>query len=160
MFALLSLHIFLYGCNIFAWRGTRINHNFIFEFSPNTALKRRDAFLISASLMTAVVSALVVHLLLRSAGVSQKHVDAIPGALLLVLNQKSSTSSPLVSFSNPYTKHFHCVSLQVFTGLLFCPFNVFYRSTRYCFIRVMRNIALSPFYKVNAHLFPLLLGFP
>ncbi|CAL9057263.1 phosphate transporter PHO1-2-like isoform X2 [Musa acuminata AAA Group] len=119
MFALLSLHIFLYGCNIFAWRGTRINHNFIFEFSPNTALKRRDAFLISASLMTAVVSALVVHLLLRSAGVSQKHVDAIPGALLLV-----------------------------FTGLLFCPFNVFYRSTRYCFIRVMRNIALSPFYKV------------
>ncbi|URE12448.1 EXS family [Musa troglodytarum] len=119
MFALLSLHIFLYGCNIFAWRGTRINHNFIFEFSPNTALKRRDAFLISASLMTAVVTALVVHLLLRSAGVSQKHVDAIPGALLLV-----------------------------FTGLLICPFNVFYRSTRYCFIRVMRNIALSPFYKV------------
>ncbi|KAJ8485045.1 hypothetical protein OPV22_017530 [Ensete ventricosum] len=119
MFALLSLHIFLYGCNIFAWRGTRINHNFIFEFSPNTALKRRDAFLISASLMTAVVGALVVHLLLRSAGVSQTHVDAIPGALLLV-----------------------------FTALLICPFNVFYRSTRYCFIRVMRNIALSPFYKV------------
>ncbi|RZS27944.1 hypothetical protein BHM03_00061498 [Ensete ventricosum] len=119
MFALLSLHIFLYGCNIFAWRGTRINHNFIFEFSPNTALKRRDAFLISASLMTAVVGALVVHLLLRSAGVSQTHVDAIPGALLLV-----------------------------FTALLICPFNVFYRSTRYCFIRVMRNIALSPFYKI------------
>lgn len=119
MFALLSLHIFLYGCNIFAWRGTRINHNFIFEFSPNTVLKHRDAFLISASLMTAVVSALVVHLLLRSAGVSQRHVDAIPGALLLV-----------------------------FTALLLCPFNIFYRSTRYCFLRVMRNIAFSPLYKV------------
>ncbi|RWW46940.1 hypothetical protein BHE74_00047107 [Ensete ventricosum] len=36
----------------------------------------------------------------------------------------------------------------VFTALLICPFNVFYRSTRYCFIRVMRNIALSPFYKL------------
>jgi hypothetical protein len=34
-------------------------------------------------------------------------------------------------------------------GLLVCPFNVFYRSTRYCFMRVMRNIVLSPFYKVN-----------
>lgn len=85
MFALISLHIFLYGCNILAWRGCRINHNFIFEFSPNTALKHRDAFLVSASLMTAVVAALVVHLLLRSAGVlSQQHVDIIPGALLLV----------------------------------------------------------------------------
>ncbi|WOK95395.1 phosphate transporter PHO1-2-like [Canna indica] len=119
MFALISLHIFLYGCNILAWRGTRINHNFIFEFSSNTALKHRDAFLVSASLMTAVVTALVGHLLLRSAGVSQQHVDAIPGSLLLVS-----------------------------TALLFCPFNIFYRSTRYCFLRVIRNIAFSPLYKV------------
>ncbi|XP_042449942.1 phosphate transporter PHO1-2-like isoform X1 [Zingiber officinale] len=120
VFALISLHIFLYGCNILAWRGCRVNHNFIFEFSPNTALKYRDAFLISASLMTAVVAALVAHLLLRSAGVySQQHVDTIPGALLLV-----------------------------FTVLLLLPFNVFYRSTRYCFLRVIRNIIFSPLYKV------------
>ncbi|XP_074592009.1 phosphate transporter PHO1-2-like [Curcuma longa] len=120
MFALISLHIFLYGCNILAWRGCRINHNFIFEFSPSTALKHRDAFLISASLMTVVVAALVAHLLLRSAGVlSQQHVDTIPGALLLVL-----------------------------TVLLFLPFNIFYRSTRYCFLRVIRNIIFSPMYKV------------
>ncbi|WOL04383.1 phosphate transporter PHO1-2-like isoform X2 [Canna indica] len=119
MFALISLHIFLYGCNILAWRSTRINQNFIFEFSANTALKHRDAFLISSSLMTAVVTALVVHLLLRSAGLSQRHVDAIPGAILLLL-----------------------------TGILVCPFNIFYRSTRYCFIRVMRNIVFSPLYKV------------
>lgn len=84
MFALLSLHIFLYGCNIFMWRATRINHNFIFEFSANTALKHRDAFLICTSFMTMVVAAMVIHLLLRSAGIFPRHIDAIPGILLLV----------------------------------------------------------------------------
>ncbi|GER52249.1 phosphate transporter PHO1 [Striga asiatica] len=94
MFALLSLHLFMYGCNLFMWKSTRINYNFIFEFQPSTALKYRDAFLICTCLMTSVVGAL-------------------SSALLLV-----------------------------------CPFNIFYRPTRYCFIRVIRNIVCSPFYKV------------
>ncbi|XP_043706189.1 phosphate transporter PHO1-like [Telopea speciosissima] len=118
-FALLSLHLFLYGCNIFMWKNTRINYNFIFEFSPSTALKYRDLFLICTSLMTAVVGAMVVHLLLRSNGFSPTQVDAIPGILLLF-----------------------------FIGVLICPFNIFYRSTRYYFIRVIRNIVCSPLYKV------------
>ncbi|XP_010262400.1 PREDICTED: phosphate transporter PHO1-like isoform X2 [Nelumbo nucifera] len=119
MFALLSLHLFMYGCNLFMWRSTRINYNFIFEFPPSTALKYRDAFLICTSFMTTVVAAMVIHLLLRSNGFLPQQVDAIPGVLLLF-----------------------------YIGLLICPFNIFYRSTRYCFIRVMRNIICSPFYKV------------
>ncbi|XP_072968909.1 phosphate transporter PHO1-2-like [Typha angustifolia] len=119
MVALLSLHIFLYGCNLFMWKSTRINHNFIFDFSSTTALKHRDAFLICASFMTTVVGAMVIHLVLRSTNISSQHADALPGALLLL-----------------------------FMTLLLCPFNVFYRSTRYCLLRVLRNIVLSPFYKV------------
>ncbi|XP_043690864.1 phosphate transporter PHO1-like [Telopea speciosissima] len=119
MFALLSLHLFMYGCNLFMWKNTRINYNFIFEFSPTTALKYRDAFLICTSLMTAVVGAMVIHLLLRSTGFSPTQVDAIPGVLFLL-----------------------------FIGLLICPFNIFYRSTRYYFIRVICNIVSSPFCKV------------
>ncbi|KAJ0966511.1 hypothetical protein J5N97_023428 [Dioscorea zingiberensis] len=119
MFALLSLHIFLYGCNLFAWRSTRINHNFIFEFNSNTSLKHRDAFLICTCFMTTVVGAMVIHLLLKSTGVFPPHIDAIPGILLLL-----------------------------FIGMLICPFNICYRSTRYSFLRVMRNIACSPLYTV------------
>ncbi|XP_042513846.1 phosphate transporter PHO1-like isoform X2 [Macadamia integrifolia] len=119
MFALLSLHMFMYGSNLFMWKNTRINYNFIFEFSPTTALKYRDAFLICTSLMTAVVGAMVIHLLLRSTSFSSTQVDAIPGVLFLF-----------------------------FIGLLICPFNIFYRSTRYYFIRVIRNIISSPFCKV------------
>ncbi|KAK7356647.1 hypothetical protein VNO80_15922 [Phaseolus coccineus] len=119
VFALLSLHLFLYGCNLLMWKNTRINYNFIFEFSPSTALKHRDAFLMSTTLMTTVVGAMVIHLLLRAADFSPTQIDAIPGVLLLF-----------------------------FTALLICPFDIFYRPTRYCFIRVIRNIVCSPFYKV------------
>ncbi|OEL38410.1 Phosphate transporter PHO1-2, partial [Dichanthelium oligosanthes] len=117
MFALISLHAFLYGCNLFMWKSTRINNNFIFDFSSSTALTHRDAFLMSASIMCTVVAALVINLFLRNAGAT--YTDALPGALLLLS-----------------------------TGVLFCPFDIFYRSTRYCFMRVMRNIIFSPFYKV------------
>ncbi|KAK4786638.1 hypothetical protein SAY86_010471 [Trapa natans] len=119
VFSLLSLHLFMYGCNLFMWRSTRINYNFIFEFSSSTSLKYRDAFLICTTFMTSVVSAMVVHLLLRANGFSNSQVDAIPGILLMI-----------------------------FIATLVCPVDIFYRPTRYCFLRVMRNIICSPFYKV------------
>ncbi|KAG6766247.1 hypothetical protein NC652_021800 [Populus alba x Populus x berolinensis] len=119
VFTLLSFHLFMYGCNLFMWKGTRINYNFIFEFQPSTALKYRDAFLICTTFMTSVVAAMVIHLLLRASGFSPNHVDAIPGILLLI-----------------------------FVFVLICPFDIFYRPTRYCFIRIIRNIVCSPFYKV------------
>ncbi|XP_022740115.1 phosphate transporter PHO1-like isoform X2 [Durio zibethinus] len=119
VFALLSLHLFLYGCNLFMWKNARINDNFIFEFAPNTALKYRDAFLICTTFMTSVVGAMVIHLLLRIGGFSPTHVDSIPGILLLI-----------------------------FIALLLCPLDIFYRPTRFCFLRIIRNIICSPFYKV------------
>ncbi|KAL0376813.1 UNVERIFIED_CONTAM: Phosphate transporter [Sesamum calycinum] len=57
----------------------------------------RDAFLICTCLMTAVVGAMVIHLILLSTGFSPHQVDLIPGVLLL------------------------CFFL-----LLICPLNVFY----------------------------------
>ncbi|XP_010466678.1 PREDICTED: phosphate transporter PHO1 [Camelina sativa] len=119
VFALLSLHMFMYGCNLFMWKNTRINYTFIFEFAPNTALRYRDAFLMGTTFMTSVVAAMVIHLILRAAGFSASQVDTIPGILLLI---------------------FICV--------LICPFDTFYRPTRFCFIRILRNIVCSPFYKV------------
>ncbi|KAK9160538.1 hypothetical protein Syun_006879 [Stephania yunnanensis] len=117
IFALLSLHLFLYGCNLYMWKSTRINYNFIFELSPSTELKYRDVFLICTSLMTAVVGAMVVHLLVGSIVIAG--LDAIP-AFLLILS----------------------------IGFLICPFNIFYRPSRYYFLRVTRHIICSPFYKV------------
>lgn len=88
MFALLSLHMFMYGCNLFMWKSTRINYNFIFDFHSSTSLKYRDAFLLCTSLMTSVVGAMVLHLVLLSTGFSPHRVDLIPAILLLVIFQQ------------------------------------------------------------------------
>lgn len=90
IFGLLSLHLFMYGCNLYLWKKTRINYNFIFEFQPNTALKHSDAFLICTSLMTVVMGAMLLHLLLFSRGFSPNQVNAIPGFIFLVSHSQFS----------------------------------------------------------------------
>ncbi|XP_068643464.1 phosphate transporter PHO1 homolog 1-like [Aristolochia californica] len=119
MFSLLFLHLFLYGCNIFLWRRARINYSFIFEFAPTRELKYRDVFLICTTSMTIVVGAMFAHLTLIARGYSLIETHTIPGILLLF-----------------------------FPLMLFCPFNILYRSSRFHFIQVIRNIILSPLYKV------------
>ncbi|KZV41424.1 hypothetical protein F511_36222 [Dorcoceras hygrometricum] len=119
MFSLLFLHFFLYGCNIFMWRKTRINYSFIFELSTTKELNYRDVFLICAASMTSVIGVLFLHLSLVSRGYSYAQVQAIPGLLLLATLM-----------------------------LLVCPFNVIYKSSRYRLLSVIRNIILSPLYKV------------
>ncbi|KAI3968532.1 hypothetical protein MKX01_007842 [Papaver californicum] len=119
MFSLLFLHFFLYGCNIFMWRKTRINYSFIFELAPTKDLKYRDVFLICTTSMTAVVGIMFVHLSLIAKGYSSSVIRAIPGVLVLL-----------------------------FLLLLMCPFNIVYRSSRSRFLRVIRNIVLTPLYKV------------
>ncbi|KAL5828516.1 hypothetical protein ACOSQ3_017984 [Xanthoceras sorbifolium] len=119
MFSLMFLHFFLYGCNIFMWKKTRINYSFIFELAPTKELKYRDVFLICTTTMTAVVGVMFLHLSLLTKGYSYTQVQAIPGLLLLI-------------------------SLLLFV----CPLNIVYRSSRYRFLCVIRNIILSPLYKV------------
>lgn len=84
MFSLMFLHFFLYGCNIFMWRKTRINYSFIFELAPTKELKYRDVFLICTVAMTAVVGVMFIHLSLLTKGYSYSQVQAIPGLMLLV----------------------------------------------------------------------------
>ncbi|XP_010511890.1 PREDICTED: phosphate transporter PHO1 homolog 1 [Camelina sativa] len=119
MFGLLFLHLFLYGCNIFFWRKARINYSFIFELGSQNELKYRDVFLICTASMSAIVGVMFVHLSLLAKGHSFRQVQVIPGLLLLA-----------------------------FLLILICPLNIFYKSSRYRLISVIRNIVFSPLYKV------------
>lgn len=85
MFSLVFLHFFLYGCNILAWRKTRINYNFIFELAPTKDLKYRDIFLICTMAMTVVVGVMFLHLTLLTKGYPYDQIHDIPGYLLLVI---------------------------------------------------------------------------
>jgi hypothetical protein len=119
MFGLLFLHLFLYGCNIFMWRKARINYSFIFELGSKNELKYRDVFLICTASMSAIAGVMFVHLSLLEKGYSFRQVQVIPGLLLLG-----------------------------FLLILICPLNIFYKSSRYRLISVIRNIVFSPLYKV------------
>ncbi|CAN6933170.1 unnamed protein product [Brassica oleracea] len=119
MFGLLFLHLFLYGCNIFMWRKARINYSFIFELGSKNELKFRDVFLICTASMSVIAGVMFIHLLLLAKGYSFGQVQVIPGLLLLV-----------------------------FFLILICPLNIFYKSSRYRLISVIRNIVFSPLYKV------------
>ncbi|GFY93125.1 phosphate 1 [Actinidia rufa] len=144
MFALLSLHLFMYGCNLFMWKSTRINYNFIFEFQHSTALKYRDAFLICTSLMTAVVAAMVIHLLLLSNGVSPHQVDAIPGILLLVLMVDFFMADQLTS-QIPLLRHMESTACYFIAGSFkthryeMCKSGKLYRELAYV-------ISFAPYY--------------
>ncbi|KAF9677260.1 hypothetical protein SADUNF_Sadunf08G0089400 [Salix dunnii] len=91
----------------------------VYPLPSSNELKYRDVFLICTSSMTVVVGIMFIHLLLLMKGHSYSQVQAIPGLLLLS-----------------------------FLLLLVCPFNFCYRSSRYSFLRVIKNIILSPLYKV------------
>ncbi|KAJ0242843.1 Phosphate transporter PHO1 1 [Hirschfeldia incana] len=119
MFGLLFLHLFLYGCNIFMWRKARINYSFIFELGSENELKFRDVFLICTASMSLITGVMFAHLSLLAKGYSFGQVQVIPGLLLLV-----------------------------FFLILICPLNIFYKSSRYRLITVIRNIVFSPLYKV------------
>ncbi|RAL38358.1 hypothetical protein DM860_002336 [Cuscuta australis] len=129
IFALLSLHVFLYGCNLFAWRSTRINVNFIFEFQPKTALKYRDAFLICTSLMTAVLGAMVLHLILFSRGFSSDQkldvlmadffmADQLTSQIPLLRHMESSACYFLAGSFKTH-KYETCKSGRMFTELAY-----------------------------------------
>ncbi|KAE8670563.1 Phosphate transporter PHO1 [Hibiscus syriacus] len=115
VFAFLSLHLFLYGCNLFMWKATRVNYNFIFEFSSSSALKYRDAFLICTTFMTSVVGAMVIHLLLRAGGFSPSHVDTIPGILFLVLMVDFFMADQLTS-QIPLLRHLESTACYFLAG--------------------------------------------
>lgn len=106
MFSLMFLHLFLYGCNIFAWRKTRINYSFIFELAPTKGLKYRDVFLICTMAMTAVVGLMLLHLTLLTKGYSYAQVQVIPGLLFLVIF--FFTSDFLVKFVD----FVHCIHFK------------------------------------------------
>ncbi|XP_024357946.1 phosphate transporter PHO1 [Physcomitrium patens] len=120
--ALVLLHMYMYGWNIFLWRRARINYAFIFEFSPGSELRYREVLLVCTALTTLLIGAMVIHLSIHSTlipGQASPYIDLIPVGVLLI-----------------------------FLALLFNPLNFCYRSSRFFFLNVMLHIVCAPLYKV------------
>ncbi|CAM6021946.1 unnamed protein product [Sphagnum balticum] len=117
---LVLLHMYMYGWNVYAWQKTRINYGFIFEFSPGTELHYREVLLICTALSSMLLGTMIVHII-----ASAKEAP----------NYNASEWAPL------------SITL-VFLVMLLIPVNIFYKSSRYFFLRCFRRIIFAPFYKV------------
>ncbi|CAM6125906.1 unnamed protein product [Calypogeia fissa] len=118
MVALILLHMYMYGANLFYWRRMRINYPFIFEFQPGTELRHREVLMVTSILTTLLIGAMVGQLTLHTATLSP-YVDLIPFCLVVML-----------------------------VILLLFPLNIFYRSSRVFLLTALIHIVGSPLYKV------------
>ncbi|CAM6035388.1 unnamed protein product [Sphagnum compactum] len=121
--ALVLIHVYMYGWNLYMWKRVHINYTFIFEFSPGSELHCEEVLLVCTALTTVLIGAMVMHLSIHSMlfhAQASAYVDLIPVAVMLV-----------------------------FLVLLFNPLNLCYRSSRFFFLRVWQHVICAPFYKVG-----------
>ncbi|KAL3679563.1 hypothetical protein R1sor_022519 [Riccia sorocarpa] len=116
--ALIILHIFMYGFNVYFWCKWRINYPFMFDMRQGTELRHREVLMAASVLLCILLAAMLGHLFLHD--VSDSHyVDFVPLSVFILL-----------------------------VGLLFFPFNAFKRSSRIFLIIAFIRFAFAPLYKV------------
>lgn len=96
MLALIVLHIYLYGWNVYLWRKARINYAFIFEFAPGKELRYREILLVSSGLLTLFLGGMLAHLgahyaVDRNNQSGNFYVDIIPLGVVAVSSGHTET---------------------------------------------------------------------
>ncbi|KAM3754583.1 hypothetical protein ACB098_03G176400 [Castanea mollissima] len=123
LFEFIVLHMIMYASNIYFWRRYQVNYSFIFGFKQGTESGYQNVFLLGFGL---VVLALATVLLDLDMEMDQKTKDYGTFTELLPLN---------------------LVFLMFI--ILFCPFNIMYRSNRFFFLTCLFHCICAPLYKVT-----------
>ncbi|XVF85893.1 hypothetical protein PTKIN_Ptkin17bG0154400 [Pterospermum kingtungense] len=122
-FAYLVLHMLAYAADIYFWRRYRINYPFIFGFKQGTELGHREVFLLSTGLAVLALACFLGNL----------HLD---------LGTKTQNYKIL-------TELFPLGLVAIVLVIMFCPFDIIYRSSRFFFIRSLFHCLFAPLYKVT-----------
>ncbi|PKI75492.1 hypothetical protein CRG98_004162 [Punica granatum] len=122
-FGYVILHMLMYAANIYFWRRYKINYPFLFGFKKGTELGYRDVFLLATGL-----------------------------AVLALVGFLANLSLDLGSRIHHYKTFTQLVPLVVVTVVLFiifCPFDIIYRLSRFFFLRCIFRCICAPLYKVT-----------
>ena len=145
----------MFSANIYFWRRYRVNYPFIFGLKQGTELGCREVFFISSAFIGCC------HLKFgyehRPQNTKLQDVTRIsplgPGSCGFfykfiqhnsLTNPKSLLCSLLKCFMN-----YNIPDLQVLLLVLFCPFNIIYRSSRFFLIVSAFHCLFAPLYKVK-----------
>ncbi|XP_038891093.1 phosphate transporter PHO1 homolog 9-like isoform X1 [Benincasa hispida] len=122
-FGFIILHMLMYSANIYFWRRYRINYTFMFGFKQGTELGYREVFFLSSGLAVLTFACVLSHLDMEI-DLETKKFEALTESIPLAL-------------------------LTAVLLILFCPFDIIFRSSRFFLIRSVFRLVCAPFYKVT-----------
>ncbi|OMP03552.1 pho1-like protein [Corchorus olitorius] len=123
LFGYMVLHMLMYAGNIYFWKRYRVNFSFIFGFKQGTELGYREVLLLSTGLSLITLAGVISHL----------DMEIDPG-------RKSF---------QVVTELIPVFLLATVLSIIFCPFNIIYRSSRFFLIRCTFHCVCAPLYKVT-----------
>ncbi|KAG6647337.1 hypothetical protein CIPAW_07G072400 [Carya illinoinensis] len=123
LFGFIVLHMLMYAANIYFWKRYRVNYSFIFGSKQGTELGYRQVLLLSFGLAVLALASVLSNLDME---MDPKTKDYKALTELLPLN---------------------LVLLVVI--ILFFPFNILYRSSRFFFLKCLFHCICAPLYKVT-----------
>ncbi|GMJ09542.1 PHO1 homolog 3 [Hibiscus trionum] len=123
LFGFIVLHTVMYAGNVYFWRRYRVNYAFIFGFKQGTELGYREVLLVSSSLLVM--------------------------ALASVLSNLDMEMDPKTNDYKAFTEIVPLILVLVVFVILFLPFNILFRSSRFFFLTCLFHSILAPLYKVR-----------
>ncbi|KAH0911514.1 hypothetical protein HID58_034835, partial [Brassica napus] len=123
LFGFVVLHMIMYASNIYFWKRYRVNYPFIFGFKEGTELGYRHVLLLSFGLNTLALAAVIMNL--------------------------DMEMDPNTNDYKTITELLPLLIVGLVILITICPFNIFYRSSRFFFIMVVFRCIAAPLYKVN-----------
>ncbi|KAK8567313.1 hypothetical protein V6N12_005909 [Hibiscus sabdariffa] len=118
-----SYMMLTYAADIYFWKRFRINYSFIFGLKRGTELSYREVILLGTGLAVLALSCFL-------------------GNLYLDLGSKTQNLKTLTGL-------FPLGLVAIVLVILFCPFNIAYRSTRFFFIKSLFRCLCAPLYRVT-----------
>jgi hypothetical protein len=122
LFGYVVLHMIMYAANIYFWRRYRVNYSFIFGFKEGSALGYKQVLLVGFGLSLL--------------------------ALACVLSNLDMQIDPRTGNYKAFTELLPLGLVVLVFAVLFCPFNIIYRSSRYFLLTCLLHCVAAPLYKV------------
>ncbi|KAL4348871.1 hypothetical protein GQ457_17G015760 [Hibiscus cannabinus] len=123
LFGFIVLHTVMYAGNVYFWRRYRVNYAFIFGFKQGTELGYREVLLVSFGLSVM--------------------------ALASVLSNLDMEMDPKTNDFKAFTEIVPLILVLVVFVIMFLPFNILFRSSRFFFLTCLFHSILAPLYKVR-----------
>ncbi|XP_030956494.1 phosphate transporter PHO1 homolog 3-like isoform X2 [Quercus lobata] len=123
LFGFIVLHMFTFAANIYFWRRYRVNYSFIFGFKQGSELGYLEVLLLSFGL-------------------------AVLALTCVLLNLDMEVDSTTKDYGT-YTELLPLILVLLVLFILFCPFNIMYRTSRFFFLTCVFHCICAPLYKVT-----------